>query len=541
MDAPDSPPEFPEFNVKPGPLPVVDFIDVEEPLPEPVQRRELIAVFLIALLCDLTVYRGQGFTGYGLLFALAPWLLMLGSVGRKPLAVRWLLVAALTVIAARLVWCGSYLTVVSGLFGVVALAMSLVGRRPQVLGVVAYSRQTIQAGAEGINRYGQAAYRNLKPFKTSAALSIVLPLAALLIFGTVFLMANPDLVASISGQWRVWVTQFGDWLQDFSIIEIPFWIGCIWLTVGLLRPIAEPATSRLLPPRPKTTTAGPVNAQLYGPFRNTLMTVSVLFAGYLVFEFQTLWLREFPKGFHYSGYAHEGAAWLTVALALATVMLSLIFRGEVLQDPRLVRLKRLAWIWSALNLLLAVAVYHRLWIYVGFNGMTRMRMIAFFGTTTVVIGFALAIYKIARVRSFTWLFQADLWALAAAVMIYSVTPVDLLVMRYNVTRILAGDSAPSVQISEHPINAEGLRELLPLMHCEDEIVRDGVKALLAERFRSLSGREIDSWNSFTSLQISERLLREELIERGRDWERFDTVKPQTEAWERFREYAYQWY
>ncbi len=48
-------------------------------------------------------------------------------------------------------------------------------------------------------------------------------------------------------------------------------------------------------------------------------------------------------------------------------MLSLIFRGRVLADPRLPRLRRLAWLWSAENMLLAAAVYHRLFIYIGFN------------------------------------------------------------------------------------------------------------------------------------------------------------------------------
>src|SRR5207244_2219651 len=94
---------------------------------------------------------------------------------------------------------------------------------------------------------------------------------------------------------------------------------------------------------------------LYATFRNTLVAVIVLFAAYLGFEFKTLWFRVFPKGFYYSGYAHEGAAWLTAALALATIVLSVIFRTAVLRDAGLPRLKKLAWIWSAENLLLAVA------------------------------------------------------------------------------------------------------------------------------------------------------------------------------------------
>lgn len=289
-------------------------------------------------------------------------------------------------------------------------------------------------------------------------------------------------------------------------------------------------------------------APLYSAYRNTLLTVIGLFAAYLVFEFQSLWFREFPKGFHYSGYAHEGAAWLTFALGLATMMLSLIFRGEVLLDDRLPKLKRLAWVWSALNLLLAVAVYHRLCIYVGFNGMTRMRMVAFFGMTTVVVGFVLAMWKIARQRDFVWLFRADLLALAAAIYLYALTPVDLVVMRYNVARILTGDSAPSVQISVHPIDVEGLRELHPLMECSDELVREGVKALLARHESEMAADDqrtanlYSTWEELTAVQFANEALLHEL---NNDRDRFesyggDATKRQ-EAWNRFQKYAYQWY
>ena len=87
-------------------------------------------------------------------------------------------------------------------------------------------------------------------------------------------------------------------------------------------------------------------------------------------ELEAIWRREAP-------------------LALATVVLSLIFRGRTLGDPRLPALQRLAWIWSLENGLLAITVYNRLLIYIGFNGMTRMRLVGLFGISCVVVGFAL--------------------------------------------------------------------------------------------------------------------------------------------------------
>ncbi len=45
----------------------------------PTKWRELLAVLLLVVLCDLTIYRGQGFAGYALLFVAAPLLLTIGS------------------------------------------------------------------------------------------------------------------------------------------------------------------------------------------------------------------------------------------------------------------------------------------------------------------------------------------------------------------------------------------------------------------------------------------------------------------------------
>jgi hypothetical protein len=283
-------------------------------------------------------------------------------------------------------------------------------------------------------------------------------------------------------------------------LEMLFWLAVGWVTIGLLRPLMD-SREGFDERRPAgVAIAQPGPAPLYAPFRNTLVVVIVLFAVYLAFEFKTLWFRVFPKGFYYSGYAHEGAAWLTVALALATVILSLIFRGTILNDARAPRLRQLAWFWSLENILLAIAVYHRLFIYIGFNGMTRMRTVGLFGISAVVVGFILLLWKIAHHRGFVWLLRRHLWTLAIAVYLYAVSPVDALVMNYNVRRIMDGDPAPCVQICVHPISAEGLLLLRPLLECEDVMIRDGIRAMLAERHDKAESlavrRRQDGWTAF---------------------------------------------
>lgn len=508
----------------------------------PVRWREIASILLLVVLSDVTIYRGAGFAGYGVFFLLAPVLLWLGAPRPRYAASFWLLAILFLPLIARMFWSGSWLLVGCGLALTVAFTMALAGLRPYVLETVVFASQTVMAGYEGLNQYGRSSQGRGVVVRRRVWLEFGLPTAALVAFGLLFIVANPDLASSFSETVRWLRTMAWDWIVRFapSWQEVLFWIAVLWAAVGLLRPVITRALLEEKPGGPLETTRAP--AILYGAFRNTLLTVIVLFAVYLVFEFQTLWGQVFPEGFYYSGYAHEGAAWLTVALALATAILSLIFRGRILGDPRQGRLRRLAWIWSLENMLLAVAVYHRLYIYIGFNGMTRMRTVGIFGMTCVVVGFVLVIWKIVRNRDFVWLMRRHLWALALTVYLFALTPVDFLAHSYNVRRILAGDPAPSVQISVHPITSEGVLTLLPLCDCDDPAIRDGVRALLAARLDAAETlaqkRATQGW---TTLQASDRLLLDQLRAESDRWAEYQDPQPREAALKRFHQYAYRWY
>lgn len=517
------------------------------PEPPALRWRELLAVLLLVVLSDLTVYRGQGYAGYAALFLIAPGLLFLGSPFRR-LGRGWWIVAAMSVLlAGRMIWLGSGLDVAVGLALLVASAMALAGRRLYVLDIAAYALQTVTAGGAGIVHYA-ASGSQLSPRAVRVPwLSILLPLAALALFGTLFVLANPDLVASFLDVVNRGMRSLSEWIRHLSLTwsEVILWLVTAWIAIGLLRPVVERSVLARFSSAEGAARDGasaPAESPLYPALRNTLAALIVLFAVYLVFEFKTLWFRVFPKGFYYAGYAHEGAAWLTASLALATIVLSAIFRGRVLRDPRLPRLRRLAWIWSAENLVLAATVYNRLWIYVAFNGMTRMRSVAVFGVSAVVAGVVLVIWKIADNRDFVWLLRRQLAALALAIYLFALTPVDALVHSYNVRRVLAGDLAPSVQISVHPINAEGILTLPPLLESNNEILREGIRAMLAERAIQLDRSAVEeSQHHWTAFQFADRLLSERLQSMRATWEPYLNAAKRAAALDRFDEYVYQWY
>lgn len=504
-----------------------------------VRAKELLALLVLVVLCDLTIYRGRGFAGYAALFLASPLLLAWGAFRPRLGPTTWLVGLMSILLAAKLLWCGSALLVACGFALFAASAMTLSGQTPHVAETVVFVSTTIAAGYRRLNQYGAMAAGS--SLMRASWLNVTMPLAALAVFGAVFILANPDLLASVSEVAEHLARQVREWLLRLSLVEILFWIASAWIATGLLRQ----ATGDWISVDAEENTGEPPRrepSRFYPAYRNTLVTVIALFAVYLVFEFRTLWLREFSKGFYYSGYAHEGAAWLTFALALATLVMSLVFRGGVLRDPRLPRLRMLGWIWSVENFVLAAAVYHRMVMYIQFNGMSPMRMVGLYGMSAVVLGFALVLWKIGRGYSFGWLVRRQLLALALVVYLFALTPVDAIVTWYNARRILAGDPAPSVQISVHPISAEGVLLLTPLLDCEDSIIREGVRAMLAQRDDEAQStvrrrREL----GWTAYQGADDLVADRLGASRQRSAKYQDRTLRDEALSRFHDYAYQWY
>lgn len=511
--------------------------------PMNVTSRELLSLTSLVAICDLTIYRGQGFFGLAVLFAVAPVLLAVGKMPNPHRIGSWCIGGLLALLAAKLTWDGSMLAVAAGFVLLIAFSMTQSGICPYVVATVVHGSQLVATGFRRLIDYSQFLNRLGPRISQIAWLSILLPLAALIVFGFIFILANPDLMESVwSGAERM-LSNLTEWLAHASFREQAFCFATLWIGAGLMRPASGELTSEVASPFQPVRQELSAPSPLYPAFRNTLFVVIVLFAVYLVFEFQSLWFRVFPTGFHYSGYAHRGAAWLTIALALATAMLSGIFQGKLLNDPRLPLLKRLSWIWSAQNFVLAVAAVHRLYIYIGFNGLTRMRIVGIFGIATVVAGLIFVLWKIAYRKDFTWLVRRQLWALAIATYIYAITPIDAIWVQYNVRRILAGDPAPSVELSVHPIGPEGFLFLKPLLQCDDPIIREGIRAMLAERLQSaeskLLGPDFQHW---TAYQLSEKLVLNRLREDSATWNSHQLDwQRRNAALQAFHDYAYQWY
>jgi hypothetical protein len=116
------------------------------------------------------------------------------------------------------------------------------------------------------------------------------------------------------------------------------------------------------------------------------------------------------------------------------------------------------------------------------------------------------------------------------------------VHRYNVRQIMAGDLAPAVQITEHPVNSEGIMMLLPLTDCPDATIKAGIRAMLAERYLRLDSELQKRQNTrLDQPPTSPHHLLEVAASQSPQWDDHLDDAKRTTAWRQFREYAYQWY
>ena len=92
---------------------------------------------------------------------------------------------------------------------------------------------------------------------------------------------------------------------------------------------------------------------------------------------------------------------------------------------------------------------------------------------------------------------------------------------HNIRRILSGNLALGVQVSVHPISAEGLLLLRPLVDHENETIREGIRAVLAEA-------HLNTESNTTMLK-------------RRNWSYYQNEGTRRTAYPRFADFVYQWY
>lgn len=316
------------------------------------------------------------------------------------------------------------------------------------------------------------------PLDRGRVLTIAIPAALTLVFVGVFALANPLVLSGVT-----WALEALGEIALPDFLRVLLW--CVALGAGLMLLRPAPVLAR---GEEAAKAEGEPTAIELGVARNTLVALVLLFAGYLVLDAIHLATGRPPDGVTTQHYAHQGAFWLTVALALLTGTVGVMFRGPLAHAPEAAGVRRLATAWTALGLILALATYARLGVHVLRSGLSDLRIVGVLGITTVVVGMLLTLAKLRGRRSFLWLVRRQLDALAVVVVIYALLPTHLLGALVNVARVEAGSYGALLHVGPQARHAESVAVYLALLDHEDPRVREGVAAVLLRESATLDRR-----------------------------------------------------
>lgn len=482
---PPVPPGYPYPGYAPGPAsPYRGSMPRVVPVPAGAARgRELVGVLAFVVASDLLAYAyGTYGLAQALFFPVAAALVVAVANKGRPSARLGAALALLGLVSAHLAWAGDGLgnTLAAGLLFTVAI---LARAKGATFADVAFSGATsglavpsrvgaLVAGLKKTLRRKRDAGAGSPGFAFS---TVLVPAAALAVFAGVFLFANPVLEA--------WTARLLAKITFPSPARPLFWLFSAAGGAILFRPAIRRALQSTLGRRSRSaiddTTLVP-DARL-AMARNTLVVLNALFLVENAVDAVSLWAGRPPAGLGYTAYAHRGTAWLTFALFLSTLVLGAIFRGAFHFDPRAKLVRRLAYVWAAQNVVLALGTFRRIQIYVDLSGLTSARILGIFGTALVVLGFAFAVRMISSKKSLGWLLHRQLDALVAATVLFVAAPTDYVSTRFNVARVGAGQYAPLLNVVENTRSDENVPAMIPLLSHPDPIVRSGVAAMLSDR------------------------------------------------------------
>jgi len=448
---------------------------------------------------DVLLWRHVG--GFGAAAALlAGTGVVLAARGKRRASVRAGIAGVLlAAVAARAAW-NFHLGVL--MLGVLALAGFAIALRRRAMHAVepilalgvALSAIPTRLGAL---RRGLARYVPARMSKHSL-LPVLVPFALVLVFGAVFGLANP-VVAHLIGAVKDWAAQF---VEASIFLRVAFWGVCALGLLALLRPSMQPVRVR----QSMNLSDAYTDVSL-AIARNAIVMLNVMFLAYNGMDAAMLWAGRLPAGMDTQHYAHAGAFWLTVALALVTATLGYFFRGSLAVAEGAARVRKLAYVWVAQSGVLALGTFRRIWMHIDTSGLSNLRIVGIFGTTLVCVGLGLVMFKLRSRKSMGWLLARQLDALAIATVLYTVLPTHLLSARFDVARIMAGELRPVVHLDELSREVEAAPELLPLLDHPDARVRDGAAALLATAMSPNVAAPSNAWQSrdLASIRRFERL------------------------------------
>ena len=462
-----------------------------------VSNLELLAILVLTVFLDYLLFQGSGGLSYTIILLFLPIAIYFCAPDIKFSRKVFIFYSLFVLLAIRCFWQVNPAIIIISVCTLIAFSISLKTSRYDVPFI---SNSFFPTLVIGIGRLFDDYLKKLKTIhvrkivlKPSMFKTIGIPVLITAVFGLIFILANKILSDLVT---RVFNSFWNDFLGSFfekyfpGFNHILFWLICLWFLATLFRPYVRKLSRDEEWCKDKETEPEKVETENTVPFRvsfNTLIGVNLIFFVYNCIDaYYLLGKSTLPAGLNHSQYAHQGAFWLTVALALSTFILGAIFRDHLNFHLKVKSLYTLTVLWGIQNFILALWVYQRLVIYINYNGLTRMRIVGILGTTLVIVGFILVLLKVNKKWTLLWLIRKQLAALAFTVIFIFIIPMDLIVWNINAKLLSYQDAyRTAVQLAIQPISPEGLPSLVPLLEHEDPVIAKGTAAILGKWYYEL--------------------------------------------------------
>jgi len=509
-----------ESDAPAGSAPGAEPPPIPEPDPEgcsaaalglPVRAWDTAVILLLTVVADVCLYSHPGGCGLGVLLLVTVIGLLSAGVARARHASPSLLVG-IVLIAAASIWNHWWLLTLTGWLAVLGFAVKLYRpdwRITELCWTVPWTALLAPVRLLGhwlrLMGYGaEPRSGEVKHARRLGARVVVVPLVLTLLFVIIFTAAHPVL--------REWAAEFFRWLdlalQDFwkllVLDRILTWVFWLLLFAALIRPVTRSwfadwrakRSENLERPRDLEHSAEDYLTALI-----TLICLNLVFLMFNAFDSVHLYFRAaLPRATSYAEYSHNGCWWLTGALALSTAVIGVMFDRGLNFHPRKKILTVLAYIWAAQNGVLAAGALRRIEMYISHSGLTRLRLVGIYGVLLVVVGLALMVWKVARMKNSTWLVRRDLLAFWMALVVLAVTPRDHICWTHNAARIMDGKFRTFVHLYKQPMSPESYPPLIRLLDHKKAWVRDGIAGLLGRKLVELRAQKLEKWTLWQGSQ-----------------------------------------
>ena len=466
-----------------GPVPIPAWVAKRRAKPRPFRGRELLGLVALVIVVDVALWNGDWFGTGGIaaafLFVASPVVAFLATKKTQRTARLSILAALIFACAVRAAISPNSATIFSGLALMFAFVVALRVKKTYVPEIFSSVFSSLERVPSRVGAAFQGASRVLARTRVGrfSLAPVLVPLGAAIAFASVFALANPVVARGMSTAW-VWFTNAVGFPNP---LRIGMWLVTLLFAATLLRPACVKwVRSESMPIEAEA------NATHVHTARNTLALLNVMFLGYNALDAACLWAGVPPKGTTSQIYAHEGAAWLTVALVMLTAAVGYFFRGALAQDPKAKVARILAYGWMAQGAVLAVGTYRRIAMHVSYSGLSDLRIVGILGTSLVVVGMALVVVKMVRLRTLGWLVRRQLDAFALTFIVYAIFPTHFVSAEVNVARIEHGELRPALHLFRQSQETESVAVLLPLLSHPDDRIRQGTAALLLQKKRTLA-------------------------------------------------------